>query len=159
MMELDSPKDIRVKIMDYLARRDHSKKEILKKMTSKVSSLELLLTEIDKLEVEGYINEQRFAEDYVNARVFRGNGPLKIKAELRNKGINDNVILAATLLHEETCVINAHKALVKKFGHINAESYEEIQKLKLKKQRFLGSRGFSFEAINAAMKKDVLIDN
>ncbi len=49
-MDLSSSKLIRIKIMDYLAIRDHSKKELVKKMVNKVDSIDLLQEEINKLE-------------------------------------------------------------------------------------------------------------
>ena len=78
-MDINSSKVIRIKAMDYLGRRDHSKSELFKKMRNKVDSLELLQEELDKLEMEGYINEKRFAEEYIRSRVIRGYGPIRIE--------------------------------------------------------------------------------
>ena len=60
-MDLDNSKAIRIKVMDYLARREHTGKEILSKLKNRVESLELLKAEIDKLEEEGLIDNKRFA--------------------------------------------------------------------------------------------------
>ena len=41
-MDLDNSKAIRIKVMDFLARREHTGKEILSKLKNRVESVELL---------------------------------------------------------------------------------------------------------------------
>ena len=48
MKTLDEPKAIRLKIMDFLSRREHSSKEIYEKMAQRVESVELLKDSIQK---------------------------------------------------------------------------------------------------------------
>ena len=67
-MDLDNSKLIRLKIMDFLARRDHTAKEIFQKLEKRVESLDMLRAEIVKLEQEGLIDNMRFAEQYVYSR-------------------------------------------------------------------------------------------
>ena len=49
MKILDEPKAIRLKIMDFLSRREHSSKEIFQKMSQRVESKELLEDSINEL--------------------------------------------------------------------------------------------------------------
>ena len=51
MKILDEPKAIRIKIMDFLSRREHSSKEIFQKLSPRVESKELLEEEIEKLKL------------------------------------------------------------------------------------------------------------
>ena len=44
---LDEPKAIRLKIMDFLSRREHSSKEIYQKLSRRVESKEMLLQSIE----------------------------------------------------------------------------------------------------------------
>jgi len=149
-MNLDSSKAIRIKIMDFLSRREHTKKELLTKMKNRVDSLDMLLNEIKKLESEGLINEQRYAEEYIRSRVIRGYGPIRIESELRNKGL-DNVIINEGLSNAgDIWVDNAIKVLSKKF-HFNQIDISD-QKILLKMKRFLAYRGFNFDQINKAIK-------
>ena len=150
-MDLSSSKLIRIKIMDYLAIRDHSKKELIKKMANKVDSIDLLKEEINKLESQGYINEGRFAEEYIRARILRGYGPIRIKSELRTRGLKDDTIGTSLSNYDEAWLSIAIKALNKKFS-IGKEGNDEL-KLLLKKKRFLAYRGFSFEQIDQAVKQ------
>ena len=150
-MDLSSSKLIRIKIMDYLAIRDHSKKELVKKMVNKVDSIELLQEEINKLESQGYINEERFGEEYIRARILRGYGPIRIKSELRTRGLKDDTISTSLSNYDEAWLSIAIKALNKKFSK-GKENNDDL-KLLLKKKRFLAYRGFSFEQIDQAIKQ------
>ena len=91
MKILEEPKDIRLKIMDFLSRREHSSKEIYRKMSRKVESKEMLIQSIQELEKDGLISDERFAESYFQSRKRRGFGPLRIKNELIQRGVQENL--------------------------------------------------------------------
>ena len=57
-MLLDNSKAIRLKIMDYLSRREHSAKEIRRKLSRKIESPDILEVEIKKLQDEGLLIAQ-----------------------------------------------------------------------------------------------------
>ena len=145
-MKLDDPKSIRVKIMDFLSRREHSKKEIYHKLSHRVSSLELLEKEIEKLIQEGLLDNRRFAEQYIHNRENRGLGPIRIEKELRERGIERTII--EELLSEKNWIELAKKALLKKTRKSLPREKEQILKLK----KFLNYRGFSYIDIEGAFK-------
>ena len=68
MKILDEPKAIRLKIMDFLSRREHSSQEIFKKMSNRVESKEMLLDSIQELVNDGLLSDERFAESYFHSR-------------------------------------------------------------------------------------------
>ena len=145
-MKLDDPKSIRIKIMDFLSRREHSKKEIYHKLSHRVSSLELLEIEIEKLIQEGLLDNRRFAEQYIHNRENRGLGPIRIEKELRERGIERTTI--EELLSEKNWIELAKKALLKKTRKSLPREKEQILKLK----KFLNYRGFSYIDIEGAFK-------
>ena len=91
MKILDEPKAIRLKIMDFLSRREHSSKEIFQKMSPRVESKDMLLDSIDELLQDGLLSDERFAESYLQSRKIRGYGPVRIRNELKQRGINDQI--------------------------------------------------------------------
>ena len=105
-MLLDNSKAIRLKIMDYLSRREHSAKEIRRKLSRKIESPDILEVEIKKLQDEGLLSDERFAESYIHSRKRNGFGPLRIKIELRERGVNDSIV--HNLLHLEDWSVLAH---------------------------------------------------
>ena len=137
-MNLDNSKSVRLKIMDFLARREHTTKEIFHKLEKRVVSLNILEDEINKLVEEGLINNERFAEQYIHSRSSKGYGPFKIELELKQKGIDETI--SKPLMVEIDWTNLALKVLKKKTG--DQLPLEAKQLLKLKK--FLSYRGFDF---------------
>tara|TARA_B100001287_G_scaffold12279_1_gene9230 strand:+ start:228 stop:689 length:462 start_codon:yes stop_codon:yes gene_type:complete len=141
---LDEPKEIRLKIMDFLSRREHSSKEIFQKMSRKVESKEMLLESIKELERDGLLSDERFAESYFQSRKRRGFGPLRIKSELIQRGVKENLFYS--LEKEIDWSSNALDALKKKLNGKVPQETKEILKLK----NFLNYRGFEFQDIDKA---------
>jgi regulatory protein len=141
---LDEPKAIRLKIMDFLSRREHSSKEIYQKMSRKVESKEMLLESIKDLERDGLLSDERFAESYFQSRKRRGFGPLRIKSELIQRGVKENLFYS--LEKEIDWSSNALDALKKKLNGKVPQETKEILKLK----NFLNYRGFEFQDIDKA---------
>ncbi len=144
MKILDEPKAIRLKIMDFLSRREHSSKEIYQKMSRKVESKEMLLESIKELERDGLLSDERFAESYFQSRKRRGFGPLRIKSELIQRGVKENLFYS--LEKEIDWSSNALDALKKKLNGKVPQETKEILKLK----NFLNYRGFEFQDIDKA---------
>ena len=144
MKILDEPKAIRLKIMDFLSRREHSSKEIYQKMSRKVESKEMLLESIKELEGDGLLSDERFAESYFQSRKRRGFGPLRIKSELIQRGVKENLFYS--LEKEIDWSSNALDALKKKLNGKVPQETKEILKLK----NFLNYRGFEFQDIDKA---------
>ena len=146
MKILDEPKAIRLKIMDFLSRREHSSREILNKMSNRVESKEMLLDSIKELIEDGLLSDERFAESYFQSRKNRGYGPLRIRNELKQKGVGDQIFF--TLSNEVNWHKYALEALRKK---INGDLPTEIKGV-LKLKRFLNYRGFDFQDIDRAFE-------
>jgi len=141
---------VRRAAMNLLARREQSFHELLQKLTQKYPELDtsdIILPALERLRDENLQSDERFVEAYVRYRRTRGVGPLKIEMELRQKGVNDNLVSAAVHAQEIDWAEHCRKALEKKF--IPAELSD--QKLRLKCYRFLSQRGFEGEHIKAAM--------
>ena len=146
MKILDEPKAIRLKIMDFLSRREHSSREILNKMSNRVESKEMLLDSIKELIEDGLLSDERFAESYFQSRKNKGYGPLRIRNELKQRGIGDQLFF--TLSNEVNWHKYALEALRKK---INGDLPTET-KYVLKLKRFLNYRGFDFQDIDRAFE-------
>ena len=146
MKILDEPKAIRLKIMDFLSRREHSSREILNKMSNRVESKEMLLDSIKELVDDGLLSDVRFAESYFQSRKNKGSGPLRIRNELKQRAIGDQLFFS--LSNEVNWSKYALEALRKK---INGDLPTEIKGV-LKLKRFLNYRGFDFQDIDRAFE-------
>ena len=146
MKILDEPKAIRLKIMDFLSRREHSSREILNKMSNRVESKEMLLDSIKELIEDGLLSDERFAESYFQSRKNRGYGPLRIRNELKQRGIGDQLFFS--LSNEVNWYKYALEALRKKINGDLPTETKDVLKLK----RFLNYRGFDFQDIDRAFE-------
>ena len=146
MKILDEPKAIRLKIMDFLSRREHSAKEIFQKMSPRVESKDMLLDSINELLKDGLLSDERFAESYLQSRKIRGYGPVRIRNELKQRGINDQIFYSLSSEVEWSEI--ALEALKKKVRGVMPSETKDILKLK----RFLNYRGFDFQDIDQAFQ-------
>ena len=80
--------------MDWLARREHSRHELLQKLRNKFPEAPqaVLAGVIDRLGEQNLQSDQRFAEAWVRHRKSRGYGYLFIVQELRARGIPQPLI-------------------------------------------------------------------
>lgn len=140
------PGDIRHAAMNLLVRREHSRKELVQKLARKYSGkAEIVEEELDKLEAEGLQSDSRLADVFIRARVNRGQGPVKIKMELRGKGVDDDTLSFAFEACEVDWFALIEQVSRKRFG----ESVPSDAKERAKRGRFLQQRGFNFDHISS----------
>ncbi|MFT7286759.1 MAG: regulatory protein [Halieaceae bacterium] len=127
--------------MDLLGRREHSQWELQRKLNKRYTPDEAREV-IDQLAEEDLQSDQRFARSYARTRVLRGHGPLRIIAELRQRGVTEENIhsaLAVVLREEQwNWPALARAALERRFGTTPPDSLRE----KARRLRFLNQRGF-----------------
>lgn len=76
-----------------LSYRWHTQKEIEEKLLNKGYSRKIIEIVLQELEENKYINDQRFAENWIGARSERKLlGKRRIKQELKDKGIREDII-------------------------------------------------------------------
>jgi regulatory protein len=74
-----------------LARREHSAYELTQKLANSDAPLDEVAQVIEQLQQAGLQSDLRFAENYVRYRSQRGNGPLRIKQELNERGVASDI--------------------------------------------------------------------
>nr|WP_281182048.1 regulatory protein RecX [Halofilum ochraceum] len=94
--------------------------------------------EIERLAAEGLQSDERFANLFVEQRVARGDGPLKLRSALGERGVDRQIIDAALLPFEEEWTSLAREALERRFGVSAPATRAELSK----RMRFLQGRGF-----------------
>ena len=101
--------------MDLLARREHSRAELLEKLQSRFpDNGDSFAGVLDQLVGDGLLNDARFTEAYIRYRRTRGVGPLLIRQELRQKGVDSATLEAALDLHSEAWVDSLQGLIDKK---------------------------------------------
>ncbi len=85
----------------YLGRREYGCRELALKLERRGVTSETAASVVDELEAEGLVSDTRFAEVFVRSKVARLFGPLKIRAQLRQRGIADSCIEAALCEYDD----------------------------------------------------------
>jgi len=147
--DLENYKAIKEACFQYLARREHSQYELLQKVAGKGFSKLDIQQVIDELEVQGLQSDARFAESYARSRVHKGIGPLKIKAELQQRGVGDCCFEMAVEDIIGSWAALLKQTYLKKYDHQPLQSVQE----QLKRSRFLQQRGFPNDMIRQLFKQ------
>lgn len=131
------------KALDLVSRREHSCHELIQKLNKRFpETLPIIEAVIEKLVVNNILNDERFAEMYLNSRARKGFGPKKIEIELNSKKV-DSLLIANAIAEYESWTENAKNELFKKFKGIKPTDY----KSKMKQKQFLFNRGFNSQII------------
>lgn len=85
-------RNIRLTALNLLARREHSKFELKRKLLERNYEASEIDEILEALEKEGLQSDVRFAECYIRSRIRSGFGPLRIRNELQVRGIAGNII-------------------------------------------------------------------
>ncbi|MDC9728917.1 MAG: regulatory protein RecX [Methyloprofundus sp.] len=145
--ELGQAKEIKEACLQYLIRREHSQQELLKKVSEKGYAKPDVLTVIEQLAEQGWQSDARFAESYARSRIHKGIGPLRIKAELQQRGVSDQPFNMAVEDIMGSWYELLQQVYHKKYADIPyADSREQ-----LKRCRFLQQRGFTNDMIRRVM--------
>ena len=129
--------------LNYLTRREHSRVELHHKLSAKgfdKAEIEYLL---DELEAAHLLSDERFTESYIRSRQQRGFGPLRIKMELKQRGVAEDIIKRCLDVESVEWLKLAREQHRKRFGNEAVPKHKN----RMRQARFLQNRGFSSETI------------
>ncbi len=137
---------LRERALAMLARREHTRAEMARKLSPHCEYPEQIEQLLDTLVARGWLSETRFAESRANtlARKF---GSRKIEHDLNSRGVSAEVVeqtVARSLAQE---LENCRAAWQRKFGALPQDAAERGRQM-----RFLAGRGFSAEAVRQVLK-------
>ncbi|PCK02950.1 MAG: recombination regulator RecX [Alteromonadaceae bacterium] len=133
------------KAIALLARREHSQKELQRKLSKHCDDPDLVNSQIERLAQDGTQSDQRFCESYVRMKQKQGKGPQWIRHALRDKGISEQISSAQIDLYQYDWKDLAKEVYLKKYGEHPADTLKE----KARRQRFMHMRGFCSDTINS----------
>ena len=132
------------KALDLVSRREHSRHELMQKLDKRYPNTTPIIEDVlDKLEINKILDDERFAEMYLNSRARKGFGPKKIEMELHSKKV-DSFFISNAVEAYESWLENAQRELKKKFKDQKPTDYQS----KMKQKQFLFTRGFSSPIID-----------
>ncbi len=131
------------KALDLVSRREHSCYELIQKLNKRFpETMPIIEDVVQKLVTNNILNDERFAEMYLNSRARKGFGPKRIEMELNSKKI-DSSFIANAISEYDSWAENAENELLKKYKGIKPNDFNS----KMKQKQFLFNRGFSTQII------------
>jgi regulatory protein len=128
-----------------LARRDFPSGELRAKLAEKGYNREVVAEVVEELRERGAVNDERYAGNFVAYHAGRGQGPARIRRDLR--GALEPELLEAALDSYADWAALARRVRASKFG----ASVPADWKSKARQARFLQYRGFSADHIWLAL--------
>jgi len=142
-----TPRDIAIGL---LARREYSRAELAQRLKKKAFEDTAINECLDVLAEQDLQSDARFAASFIRSRILRGQGVIRIKGELRQRGVDQETLNTAFDEVEEREQVDwfelAREALARRF-----DSPGDTPKERARRERFLASRGFDFEQIRYAL--------
>jgi regulatory protein len=140
--------DIRLAAMNLLARREHSVRELRNKLKRRFTDDVKIDAQLALLIAERLQCDVRFAQSYARQRISRGYGPVRLREELRERGVSEaDVAAAMDEMQIDWCAVAAD-VMRKKFGMRDAIDLQE----KARRARFMQYRGFAAEHYQGLQK-------
>ena len=132
-----------------LARRDFSISELTRKLIEKGFTRDAVDAAVARLAAANALNDQRYGTNVVAYRARRGQGPARIRNELRKAGVAAELVEEAIKPEEDApdFVKLARQARERKFGAEIPKDWKQ----RSKQARFLQYRGFSTDHIRAVL--------
>jgi regulatory protein len=135
--------DLREAALRLLARREHSCVELSHKLSRRGWPEPEVASIIDELAGENLQSDERFAESYARSRAAKHYGPVRIRAELGERGIDRALADRAIRELETDWFTLAADWYERRYGTEPAEDIKE----KSRRQQALARRGFTHEHV------------
>jgi regulatory protein len=139
--------DCKRRALDLLARREHSRLELERKLAARGFAAEAVAVALDDLERSGALAADRFTDSFVRSRAAKGQGPVRIRAELAERGVDEAQAAAATRDAGVDWAETARAVRGKRFGSVPPRDFKE----RARQARFLEYRGFERNQILRAL--------
>jgi regulatory protein len=151
--DASDPERVRMAAVALLGRRDFCSGELRQKLEAQGYDTGLVEAAVAEL-IEGKVlHDARYAENYVAYHAERGQGPVRIAADLKALDLPQDIVQAA-LDGGPDWRQRAREVRIRRFGLAEPQTWAQ----KSKQGRFLQYRGFSSDHIRAALGPDLDLD-
>jgi len=137
--------------LGLLVRREHSRKELGRKLVARGIEPEAAEAAVERLSSEGWQDDVRFAEALVRNRANGSYGPRHIIAELGTHGLDSSAVEAAMATYEGDFLENARDLVRRRFGEEGPQDLPQRRKA----ADLLARRGFDGDTIRQATRFDL----
>lgn len=145
---------LRARALRLLAQREHSRVELERKLGrgragDDAPDAAVLARVLDELQAQGLLDEQRFAQSLAR-RVARAHGSARVLGELRQHGLDDDLVAQALREAQDELAPEAERALALLRRHHPQPATDPAGRSR--HMRFLQRRGFDADAVRHALR-------
>jgi regulatory protein len=135
--------------LGLLVRREHSRKELNRKLQAKGLDADETTAALDVLSRQDFQNDERFAEALARTRASSGYGPMRIRAELATHGLSREVMESALDACQRDWTACAADIVARRYARKDLND----PALRRKAVDFLLRRGFEQKSAFAAVRQ------
>jgi len=139
-------KSLRARALGYLARREHSRSELARKLAPHAADPDELTRLLDALEADRLLSDERFVDMLARTRGERY-GAAWVRQELRTRGVSDELVRSAVADLQKTEFARARAVWQRRFGELAADPADRARQM-----RFLAGRGFSEAVVRRVVR-------
>jgi len=137
--------------MDFLSRREHASLELRQKLSRRGFDPDIIDRALIQLRADNLLSDERFVRSFVETKINKGCGLIKIKHELRKRGIDGELLSSSLSMYDEDYwQQHIRQVREKRFGKELPQHYRE----RAKQVRFLQYRGFTTEQIRQVLNDE-----
>lgn len=152
--ELEISKKIHQIALNYLARSEHCRYTLQEKLLRKGFCRQTVAAVLDNLTQQKLLDDKRFCEAFIARRIRQLYGPVRIAAECRQYGIDEQLINAQLSKDETFWLAMINKLQQKKFL---VKKKDKLQQAQLRQIRHLQQRGFTLTQIKESQKSNEIL--
>ncbi len=144
------PQTLMTRAVAYLARREHSRMELGKKLARYLEegqSFDEVEAVLDRLESKGLLSDERYARSRARVRSARY-GDMRVAMELKTQGVESDLVRETIDAIEEPEIVRATRLWERRFGEAPADYKERARQI-----RFLASRGFRMSTVMSVVNR------
>jgi regulatory protein len=138
---------LRERALRLLARREHARVELSRKLLPYAESAEQLAGLLDELAARQLLSDERYVEMRLHARSSRF-GNARLAHELRTQGVAEDLVKEALASGTDE-LMRAQQVWQRKFESLPVDATERARQM-----RFLLSRGFSGDTTRRVLRGD-----
>jgi len=139
--------------LSYLEKRDRTELEVSRKLAEAGFSETVIDSTLERLKEARLVDDEDYAARYLEALKAKGRGRLRISAEMRRKGLSEELV--RNTLDDGLDREDEREMAVSKARRMMEEIPEgtDPRKAAAKVNRRLASQGFTYEVIGDAMRR------
>jgi regulatory protein len=147
----DELNKLRLTALAWLGRQEYYEAKFRQKLVKAEATEEQIELLTEEFVQNNWLSEQRYCEGFVRGRINKGHGKIRIRADARQKGLDQDTLTLAVDAVELDWFEQARSTYQKKFHDRPVVDIKD----KAKRLRFMQYRGFSIEQVSYAMEQAV----